>query len=134
MEKERLSEVPRNEQHVTCGEDFTLAVKFRWRHMGKNYFPRHNCLQNDILLCRMETRLSTIPGGILDFLPRKVLFVGTLDLGSRLSCSLFGARSCMYFIPELNCCSYMSAVFYQILSSLIIRMWIRSCGRMLSIR
>ena len=44
MEKERLSKVPRNEQHVTCGEDFTLAVKFRWRHMGKNYFPRHNCL------------------------------------------------------------------------------------------
>lgn len=42
MEKERLSRMPRNEQHITCGEDLISAVKFRWRHMGKNYFPRHN--------------------------------------------------------------------------------------------
>lgn len=43
MEKERLSRMPRNEQHKTCGEDLTSAVKFRFRHIGKNYFPRHNC-------------------------------------------------------------------------------------------
>lgn len=28
---------------------------------------------NGILLCRKETRMITIPGGILDFLPRKML-------------------------------------------------------------
>lgn len=44
MEKERLYRMPGSEQHITCGEDLISAVKFRWRHMGKNHFPRHNCL------------------------------------------------------------------------------------------
>lgn len=29
MEKERLSRMPRSEQHITCGEDLISAVKFR---------------------------------------------------------------------------------------------------------
>lgn len=44
MEKERLSRMVVNEQHITC-EDLISAVKFRWRHMEKNYFPRHNSLE-----------------------------------------------------------------------------------------
>lgn len=99
IESERLFRMPRNEQHVTC-EDLMSAVKFRWKHMGGGTFLDITFL-NGILLCRKEARMITVPGGILDFLPRKMLNLQEAQISGL-------AFSVVYLELEVACISFQS--------------------------